>query len=357
MELTVFRPEHVTCEWMSDNLGSLIGSAKVESFDVEPVGTGQMADCFRFDLFYGGGDPPPTAPASVVGKFTAAHEQSRTTGVTMRTAEVETRFYQQFGDVLPIRTPACYHAEVDPDTARFALLLEDLAPARQGDQVTGCSVDEAASALQEMAKLHAPRWGDPRLESVGWLNRPNEGQQEVLEAIYPSFFASFVDRYGESLPEPISEAGETFFPRIGPYLKAAPRPRSVQHADFRVDNLLFGGPDGRVAVVDWQTVTLGPPVADLSYFLGGSIAVEDRRAQEKDLVNHYHDHLVAGGGDGYGFDELWTDYRRYAYSGLVMAIGAAIMVERTERGDAMFLAMAQRAAVHALDMESATLLT
>ncbi|MGH9028162.1 MAG: phosphotransferase, partial [Acidimicrobiales bacterium] len=290
-------------------------------------------------------------------KFTAAHEQSRTTGVSMRTSEVEVRFYQQLGGSLRIRTPACYHAEVDADTARFVLLLEDISPAQQGDQMSGCSVDEAASALEEMAKLHAPRWGDRSLESIEWLNRRNEQQLALLEAIYPTFFEGFVDRYGATLPEPITEVGQVLFPRIGPYLKYVPPLRAVQHADFRVDNLLFGGPDGRVAVVDWQTVTLGPPVADLSYFLGGSITTEDRRVHEESLVHHYHEHLVAGGVEGYGFDELWADYGRYAYSGLLMAVGAAMMVERTERGDAMFLAMAHRAAVHALDMDSASMLT
>jgi hypothetical protein len=357
VELLVYRPEHVTTQWLNDALSGVIGENRIESFDVEEVGTGQMADCFRFDLHYAEGRSAPGAPATVVGKFTAAHEQSRTTGVSMRTAEVEVRFYQRFGESLPIRTPACLHAEVDPDTARFVLLLEDLAPARQGDQVTGCSVDEAASALEEMAKLHAPCWGDRSLESVEWLNRRNEQQVALLESIYPAFFAGFVERYGAGIPRPILVVGEPFFQRVGVYLRARADVNAVQHADFRVDNLLFGGPDGRVAVVDWQTVTLGPPVADLSYFLGGSITVEDRRAHEKDLVDHYHEHLVAAGVHGYRADELWTDYRRYAYSGLVMAVGAAIMVERTERGDSMFLVMAERAAVHALDMESSSLLT
>ncbi|MHB8438356.1 MAG: phosphotransferase, partial [Acidimicrobiales bacterium] len=333
-------------------LGAAV-SQRVESIDIEPVGTGQMADSFRLHLHYGAGD---WGPATIVGKFTAADEQSRTTGVSMRTSEVEVRFYQQLAGVLPIRTPHCHHADVDPATARFVLLLEDVAPARQGDQVTGCTVDEAASALEEMAKLHAPRWGDPDLAGLEWLNRRNEEQLDLLESIYPLFFAGFVDRYGDGLAPPIADVGEEFFPHIGDYLRAVAPLRTVQHADFRVDNLLFGGADGRVVVVDWQTVTLGPGAADLAYFLGGSLPVEIRRTHEADLVRHYLDQLVAGGVEGYGFDELWEDYRRYAYSGLVMAVGAAMMVERTGRGDAMFLAMAERAAAHAEDMESAKLL-
>ena len=37
------------------------------------------------------------------------------------------------------------------------------------------------------------------------------------------------------------------------------------------------------AVVDWQTVGWGPAMTDVAYFLGGSLAVEDRRAHEQAL--------------------------------------------------------------------------
>ncbi len=97
----------------------------------------------------------------MVGKFTAADETSRATGVAMRTSEVEVRFYQEVAPTLGVRTPRCYHADVDPATAEFVLILEDLAPARVGDQVAGCTVDEAALALTELAALHAPALGGP----------------------------------------------------------------------------------------------------------------------------------------------------------------------------------------------------
>ena len=44
-------------------------------------------------------------------------------------------------------------------------------------------------------------------------------------------------------------------------------------------------------------------------------------------------------------------------AGLVMAVGASMLVERTERGDAMFMAMATRHAQHILDLEAIDLLT
>ena len=353
----VWRPDEVTAPWLTTCLrrAGVIKDAEVRSFRVEPVGTGQMGDSFRLYLEL---DPEANnAPRSVVGKFTAADEQSRATGVSMRTAEVEVRFYQQVAPTLAARTPACYFADVDPDSARFVLLLEDLAPRTAGDQVAGCTVDEAALALEELAKVHGPRWGDPALERLDWLNRRDAQSLELLASIFPALWAGFVERYAPRLSEGVVAVGDAFFPRIGEYLHKREEPSTVQHADYRVDNLLFGGPeDSPLAIVDWQTVTLGPGAADVAYFLGGSLDVEDRRRREHELLRHYLEVARAQGVEGYAFDELWLAYRRHAYSGLVMAVGAAMMVSRTDRGDDMFLAMAERHAAHVADMDAETLL-
>ena len=349
-EPPVWRPEELTPAWLTSVLcgaGALTGGV-VEDFGFEPVGTGQMGDSFRLQLQC---SPGADGPATLVGKFTAADAQSRATGVSMRTAEVEVRFYQQVAPTLPARIPRCHYAEVDPATARFVLLLEDLAPLSPGDQVKGCTVDQAADALEQLAKIHAPRWADPELERLDWLNRRDEEANSLLAAIFPSFYDGFVERYADRLPDPVRSVGDAFFPRIAEYFAPRPGPRTVQHADYRVDNLLFGDmPGATVAVVDWQTVTWGPGAADLSYFLGGSLEIDDRRRREEELVRQYFDALCAGGVEGYRWDELWREYRRRAFDGLVMAVGAAMMVARTDRGDHMFLAMARRAAAHAEDL-------
>jgi len=51
-------------------------------------------------------------------------------------------------------------------------------------------------------------------------------------------------------------------------------------------------------------------------------------------------------------DECYRDYVRATFAGLIMAVGASMLVERTERGDKMFMAMAERHAQHALDLDA-----
>jgi aminoglycoside phosphotransferase (APT) family kinase protein len=128
----------------------------------------------------------------------------------------------------------------------------------------------------------------------------------------------------------------------------------VTHGDFRLDNLLFGGP--RVAVVDWQTVGLSAGIGDVAYFLGGSLAPDVRRAGEEALVREYHHRLVVAGAEQ-SWDDCWAGYRRYALGGLMMAILASQVVVRTERGDAMFTVMAEHAGRHALDLDAESFLT
>jgi aminoglycoside/choline kinase family phosphotransferase len=258
-----------------------------------------------------------------------------------------------------MRIPACHFADIDLATGEFVLVLEDLAPCVQGDQLAGCTVDQAALAMDELAKLHAPRWNDPALAAVEWLNRnATDESLGFSEMLLPQLLPGFLERYADRL-EPVHVAlAERLFSRIGRFLRSRPGPRAVQHGDYRLDNMLFGTSAGGypLAVVDWQTVVWGPPAFDASYFLGAGLGLEDRRAHERALLRRYHEHLLAAGIRGYGWDDLWTDYRRYAFGGFLMAIGASMMVVQTPRGDEMFLTMIRRHGAQIVDLDATALL-
>ena len=110
-------------------------------------------------------------------------------------------------------------------------------------------------------------------------------------------------------------------------------------------------------VVDWQTVQLGLGAADVAYFLGNAFDAEVRRGCEESLVQRYHEGLLGYGVTGYSLEECWDDYRRSSYASLLMAIFASMMVGRTDRGDAMFMAMANRSAQMAVDLDAHRLIT
>ena len=344
----VAEPELVTPGWLTDVLrqaGAITDGTAVASFRSTPIGTGQVGSNVRYALDYDG----PAGPATVVCKFGSREPASAAAAVGLRLYETEVAFYLDLASTVDVSRPHCYFAVVEPGTADVVLVMEDLSPAEQGDQIEGCTVAQAELAVDEAARLHGPRWADPTLAELGWLNR-----DDGLGALLPMAWDSFVERYQSALDPVTLETGAEL---VG-LLAATPvrhRPvRTAIHGDFRLDNMLFGTSAGGrpLTVVDWQTVQLGVGAQDVAYFLGNAFEPGLRRSCERALLARYHRALV----DDYAvvdypFAQCWSEYVTFAHASLVMAIWASMLVGRTDRGDAMFLAMASRSAQMAADLD------
>lgn len=327
--------------------------ATVTAVQAKTVGTGQMAICLRLALAY---DRPGAGPASIVAKLPSLDPASRAAAAALRCYEIEVNVYRELLGDLAVRTPAVFHTELDVAETDFLLLMQDVTPARQGDQLAGCHPDEAATAVRELAGLHGPLWGHARLESLEWLHRNTEEKKGDLPNLVRSLYPGFVERYADRLDPEVHAVADRLIANLDAYDSVRPGPWTVTHGDFRLDNLLFeDGEDGSVYVLDWQTSVLGAGVGDLSYFLGSALPVEQRREHEEDLVRLYRGCMAAAGVD-LEWDDLWSQYRRYSFGGLVMAIAASMLVQRTPRGDDMFMTMADRHGRHAIDLEATALL-
>jgi aminoglycoside phosphotransferase (APT) family kinase protein len=152
------------------------------------------------------------------------------------------------------------------------------------------------------------------------------------------------------------EVCRIFATHLPAYLRNRTGPRTASHGDFRLDNLLFQPGTARPVVVDWQTVVWGGASHDVAYFIGGCLTADDRRAHEADLLAHYHDALCRRGVRDYPLEQLRADARLDTFGGVLMAIVASMVVQRTERGDRMFLTSASRHAQHAIDADAPALL-
>lgn len=350
----VRRPEDLSGEWLTAVLGGaglLAEGSSVKSFDVIPVGTGQMADTVRVAFRTGTGGQGSRA-GSVVAKFASADEQSRSTGLMTRAYEIEVAFYEAIARRVGIRTPACYFGQYEPETGWFVLLLEDVVGGVPGEQLAGCSPEAAEAALAELAALHGTAWARPELARLPWLHRGGPKADTFLVTVITSLWPDFLQRYGPRLDAEHRDACDRFVGQLAPWLATRPGPTTVTHGDFRVDNLLFPPGQGRPSVVDWQTTAWGAAAADVSYFLGASLTVEHRRQHGERLVAGYHRALVDHGVEGFTLDRLVHEYRATCAGGLVMSIGAAMLVSRTERGDDMFVTSVARYAQQVLDLDA-----
>jgi len=349
-------PADVDAAWLTGVLadrGLLPTGARVVGIDADPVGTGQMADTVRFGLTY---EPAGAGPATVIGKFTSGDAQSHATGRIMRAYEVEVRFYAEVAPRVAARRPGLLFAAVDPEEAWFTLLLEDVVGADQGDELAGCDAPTAAAALHQLAGLHGPCWEAPELAASGWMNRSTPEGDEFTASIVTGVFPGFVERYGDRLDPAHVAVLEAFLPRLGAWMARPRGPATVVHADFRLDNMLFPPDGGDPVVVDYQTVNWGAAAYDVAYFVGGSLEPGVRRAHVDDLLAGYHEALLGHGVTGYGLDDLRRDYRRESFGGLMMSVGASMMVRQTARGDEMFLTNTRRHAQQVLDLDATALL-
>ena len=335
---------------LSTALAPFTEGIAVTSSDRLSVGTGQMADCFRLHLTYA---EVCNGPLTVIAKVPSLNQSSRAASRLTRCYELETKFYSHLRTLVDVRVPQCYYVSYNPEDDDFLLLLEDLAPAVQGNQLAGCSLDQAVAAVGELTRLHGPLWDSLVLDSISWLSRQTAESAVATSALFQHFYPGFVERYSDRIESEVIELGARFVAHADRYFAAAPATSTVVHRDYRLDNLLFSGSgiDSAVSVVDWQTVCQAPGVSDLSYFVGSGLVVEDRRQHEEFLVREYQSGLQTYGIE-IKFEELWTQYRLFAFSGFGMAIAASMLVKQTDRGDEMFIAMARRHGQQAIDLES-----
>lgn len=345
--IAVVTPEQVTPEWMTQALAGRDIDAQVRSLRMEQVGTGQLGETRRFHIDYAG-TPPPGAPKSLVGKFPSANATAAESGKTMGFYRSEVMFYRELAHRAKIRTPLVYVAEID-QANDFTLLFEDMAPARQGDQFKGCTLDDARKALKEAAMLHAAFWNDKQLMAEPWLYVPEGAQGFYTTELIERSWHHINEHYTAYLTPEFKLVGDKYVRNHAYWNRPREFPKTFSHCDFRPDNMLFGGVHDRICVVDWQTSNFLGTGMDVAYFLGGIFDRETRKANERALLKGYHDDLLAFGVKDYSFDHLLRDYAHYSFAVIAVAIAATLIVKRTERGDKMLMHMAIGGAQQALD--------
>lgn len=350
------RPDDVTTNWLGAQLRNHHQTTDIEVSDMwwEPIGTGQVGDSVRFHLGYSSTE---TGPPTLAAKFSAEDQVSRSTAALMGLYAKEVNFYRFVAWHLDVRLPQVLVAEVSEDGQEQILLFEDLGPARGGNQIAGCGVEEARSAICQAAAIHAPSWHNPDILNVDWLQRSPELSAKIA-AMYPHAHSVFRERYSDLLePEYMAICEE--LAAIPEYFRqAGTSPQCIVHGDFRLDNMLFdikGGVEP-IAILDWQTVSLGNAMADIGYFLGCGIGNELRQRHETALLDLYFDQMH-NRGVTLDRESMWQEYRLGALHGVSTAVFSSAFVERTERGDANFLSMARGACALALQHNSIAELT
>jgi len=336
--------DEITPAWMTDAVRRHHPDAVVS--DVEVVlrddGTNRRA---RLGLSYSAGTGPATVFAKAVDP---AHAElvALTSGLFH-----EPRLFNA-GVVLPLDHPVVYTAIIDEDASDFLMIMEDVVArgADPRDSTRPMTVDQVASGVRGLAKLHSEFWGDritsdPALSWVEPFVAFAGLEYAPLEIAY--------ERLGDSVPTEIpAMTGTDLFVDIwaryiGTLTEA---PQTLLHGDPHIGNT-YVLPDDTVGFLDWQMVRRGNFALDLGYFLQGALTIDDRRRSERDLIEEYRGALSLPADEMPSADEVWLRYRAS------VAHGLAIWMATLSGGDAwqgaeICLALAQRYAAAFVDLDT-----
>jgi hypothetical protein len=336
--------EEITAAWMTDAIRRHHPDAVVSAVAVvlRDDGTNRRA---RLELTYSAGSGPATVFAKAADP---AHVElvALTSGLFH-----EPRLFTS-GVVLPLDHPTVYTAIIDEEGSDFLMIMEDVVArgADPRDSTRPLTVDQAASGVRGLAKLHSEYWGQlgNHHQALGWVEPfvPFAGLELApLDIAY--------QRLGDSVPAEITSlTGTDLFVDIwARYIRTlTTTPQTLLHGDPHIGNT-YVLPDDTVGFLDWQMVRRGNFSLDLGYFLQGALTIEDRRQHERDLVGEYRRALSLPNDEMPTADEIWLRYRASVAHGLPIWIATLSGGDAWQRPE-ICLAFAQRYSAAFVDLDA-----
>ncbi len=240
---------------------------------------------------------------------------------------LEARFYHFLAADMKVPTATCYYADWDADgKGHGIILLEDLIDrgGKFGHSTQHVGVEGVATALEGLAKLHGSFWDSPRIspENAPWLqtsmNTPVDHDQVRImwhwigENLKEDNFRAIAPKHYLTNPRRVEQA----YDKLVDFERAFEAPYCVILGDCHQGNTYIL-PNGERLWLDWQLVRRGRPWRDLTYFMVGSLTIEERRQNQRDLIEHYRKHLVATGAQNViSSEDIFEHYRRFVMYGI-----------------------------------------
>jgi hypothetical protein len=295
--------ELLTPAWLTAALSPRFPGVHVTAVTRGPV-VERLSTNQRFRIECSPPEPVGLSPTLCVKGYFS--EQGRSMGSA---GEPEASFYRDLADDTGVRTLRSVWADVHPDTRHGVVITEDVI--EDGgvflDALSPCSVEQTASLVGELARLHAFAWENPPLAATTWL-APRHARTLGTRGL-PEIRGNFEGPNGARVPDAVRDA-QALIDGFTMLANWQPGPGwSVIHGDTHVGNTFLDGA-GRPGLLDWQLVQHGHWAIDVAYHIGSALEPATRATHERDLLGHYLDRLGAHGVTPPSFDAAWADYRR-----------------------------------------------
>eukprot|EP00941_MAST-03F_sp_MAST-3F-sp1_P004488 g4488.t1 len=354
---------HLTAKSITELLrqgGHLEDDNSVVSVETIPfaAGEGLLSTLFRLKCTY---ECETDLPNSFVCKLSPTEVKARIICEVLGLFLTEAEYYKRdFRLYTGLDSPKCYYAGKD-SFGRFCCLLEDMAPAKTGNQVDGVEIEQATECIQIIARLHAKFRGnvenDPKLDFVCRIDDR-------------TYWDLVADAYKKAMKQ-LAKNCRKFrctnvdgFPKFGVdwfhywdnfmrvlRLKESRFVPTLLHGDFRAVNIFFNSPTTigdnpgtkGVRFIDFQLLKSGFGAHELHYFLSSSLTIEKRKKEEPKLLQLYYETLVKKEVD-ITFEDVVREYQMGAATPLIVwVIGANDTDTSSENGSLIVRKMLERA--------------
>ena len=230
--------------------------------------------------------------------------------------ENEVNVYRELRPELLVEAPRCLGALYDPDTAQFALLLEDLSErgASFPNVTQAVPLTAVEALLDTLAALHASHWQSPRLAThLAWLQSHVQGRvAHLMNELAPPLILHEIDSqaFKRELVQRLRSSGPELLASVRRLQRHQARlPQTLLHGDAHLGNSYLL-PQGKAGFLDWQLCVRGYCMHDVSYLLATGLPIALRREHETSLLRRYRQRLVELGVEPPSAGELWDEYRR-----------------------------------------------
>ena len=313
-----WRAEALAPAWLSPVLCKSVPDAVVTAVHVADASAGSSVRK-RVQITYNAAGERAGLPTKFFAKTTPTVLTRLTSGPS---AGQEAKFFALVRPEISIETPVHKISVHDRITGRSIHLFEDLVASEAAvfcDYRTAFSREEIRAAFDLLATLHGRFYDDPALaDSLSWV------------PTYETFFDALArngNRAGHDqamiearqvIPDAIVAAKEKLWPAaIDSLSDHGAGPRTLIHSDIHPGNWYLTG-DGKPGLCDWQCIAQGHWARDVAYAMSAMLDVPQRRAWERELVEHYLARLQFHGGPAVAFDDAWALYRRQLPVALLM---------------------------------------
>lgn len=162
---------------------------------------------------------------------------------------------------------------------------------RFGDPAEPWPVSRVLAGVEQLAALHAGTW-NAKAEDYPWLTAHYD--QAILSLMETYDQVVHADNRPPGIPDFLKDQARITAVLEKHYRSRNPLFQCMVHGDAHTGNTYLVQDQPRF--LDWQIIHIGSALHDVAYLIGGALTIEDRRAHETEVLDHYLETLASYGG-------------------------------------------------------------